>query len=270
MRNLRRSLLQRASLGLSVAALLGVTAGCSPAPQRNIAPTTGQLLPLQQGTRVQAGWAPLLSAAHLGERVKVYAVNMSMNVQNGSNSNTMTMYGQVNLPNRAALTLSMNGVSSQYYQQGTSAFERENGVWATTTPLTEINLYDSYASLISAASKANVPVYAFKQQYVVDEYCSVYEAVIPAKALKGQTLWSIPADGGAAAAGTLTGDVMAAFYIGKTSGQIREVDLLTTGGAPGTGSLVNQVHAVLFDINNEKLAQVQIPTTLVNQYIDQQ
>lgn len=257
MRKQSKRLGNRLGWGLSGIALLGLLTGCSPAAQHSIAPKTGQLLPLSEGTVSTTGWNRLVSAAQLGQSATMYYLNMSVDVANSTNTSTMSFYGPINPPDRIGMTMNIDGVSSQYYQQGQSAFKRVNGNWTQSAPLTGLNVYDSYATLIDAAATHQIPVYQFPQQYVVDEYCRVYEAKIPSSLVRGTPLWPT-------ASTSTTGDLFMAFYVGKSSGELREVDLAAAGGAAGTGSLVTHVHAVLFDINS-KVSKVAIPSTLVYQ-----
>lgn len=248
------------SMGTALALLV---TGCSPSTQHAVTRTPGQLQSLSLGQPAQSGWTPLSAASVKGEQLQQYVVNTAASVMNGRDRNSLSISGQVNAPDKALLTISLNGLSGLFYQQGNAAFQSINGKWMASSPIGNVNLFPAYTKLINAAQSAGLTIEKFPRQYVIDEYCAVYEASIPAALVK--TSGVTESVGATTATGTsapATGDVLFAFYVGQRTGVLREVAYTTSSSSAQT-NFTTTVNTQFGDLNQPG-AQVHIPQTLLH------
>jgi hypothetical protein len=237
---------------------------CGPAVQPMSSAASGTLSvlhPTKSGTLVSpAGWLTLAAGAQAGAQVQYYKEQLSASIVEGSLHSTFSVYGSLNLPDKASLALQEGNTSTNYFQQGKVAYYYDNGHWSNTSAITNLNVYPSYAHLIRQASAANIPLYQQKRTYVFDEYCDVYTSVLPVSMLSAMP------DFGAAAKGQ-SGQVAVTWYLGQTDHVLRKVDMQTVGGVPDIGSMQVNASMLVFDINSS-LAKVSVPKDLIKQLED--
>ncbi|MCL6548149.1 MAG: hypothetical protein K6T30_04475 [Alicyclobacillus sp.] len=252
----KRTTLRRLMKGaLAASVLFGGAVGCSPAPQ----PMADVVAPAQPG--VQAGelqaadWSAVEHAVQLGERSLVYKEKIAVQVSVGSIHSGFTVYGSVNAPDRASIGLHVNSDNFYFYQQGESAYAQTNLRWGQVPALSNLDVFPSFERLIQAARAAGVPVYREAQdEFVIDEYCAVYHASVPARLVPAFRDW------GGVSPGDMS-DVSYTFYIGQKDGQLREVTSDSVGQVQDVGAM--QIHSdlELFDLGQEQ-ALVSIPKSL--------
>lgn len=247
-------------------ALMLLVTGCSPSTQHALTQTPGQLQSLSFGHPVSNGWTLLSAASVKGEQLQQYVVNTAASVVDGRDRNSLSISGEVNSPDRALLTISLNGLSGQFYQQGNAAFQSINGKWMASSPIGNVNLFPAYTKLINAAQNAGLKIEKFPRQYVIDEYCIVYEASIPAAVVKTSGVTATATAGATAGTGistAATGNLLFAFYVGQRTGILREVAYTTSSSSAQT-NFVTTVNTE-FGALNQPTAQVNIPQTLLHQ-----
>ncbi len=249
-------MLRKTALRWSAAmmAVLTCLAGCSPAVQPS--PKDQRTAP---GTPVSADvWDTILAGAQNGIDANMYMIKSDVTMVQGPIHSSFSIYGAINAPDKAQLGFTAGNTYIQYYQQGKSAYYKDDGQWTQITALPQINPYDSFYHLIQSARARRVPLRKLDKQYVVDEYCDVYQALIPSD-LVGLALNWIPAYLEAK-----TGDVLYTFYIGQKDGVLRKVDMDSVSGLPAVGSMQCDSSTVIFDINQD-VAKVKLPQDLVAQ-----
>lgn len=245
--------------------LVAVVSGCGPSTEQAIAPPPGELQPLSQGQTASNGWGPVQQGVALGEKLQMYVVNTAATVVNGRAQSSFTLSGQVNLPDKALLTLSLDGQSDLYYQQGNAAYQSLNGKWMPSTPIGNVDVYTPYQKLVSAAVKAGIALREFSQQYVIDEYCTVYEAQIPASLLAtsgvSENLVGLTKTSATSAVTEQSGPILVAFYVGERTGVLREVAF--TGATSGADRNLTVIANTEISNLNQPNATVNIPQTLL-------
>jgi hypothetical protein len=248
MRQSMRSRAGRQAVGsvlVSLSVVVGVT-GCSPSTQVPVGgASTGVSLAPQLTSN--STWTPLVKAINLGMHATMYQEKVAITVSQGSVSNGFTVYGRVNPPNKISISLHQNGYNFNFYQQGLSAFDEQDTHWQQTPARSELNLFPSYRRLVDAAERSGqVPIVQLKPaQYVVDEYCNVYQASIPATLIQPlNTLDSSYHQG------DMT-QVLYTFYVGQKDGQLRQVITSSVGSTTGVGSVLVQSNTILFAINQK-------------------
>ncbi len=248
-------------------ALVAVVSGCGPSTEQAIAPPAGQLQALSQGAAASNGWAPVQNGVLLGEKLQKYIVNSAATIVNGRAKSSFTLYGQVNVPDTTLLAVSLNGQSDLYYQQGKAAYQAVNGKWMPSTPVGQVDVYRPYQKLVSAAMNQGITLKQFPRQYVIDEYCTVYEAEIPSSLLASSGV-STGLVGGATSSATSavtaqSGDILMAFYVGQRTGVLREVAF--TGATSGAHQNLTVTSNTEISNLNKPNANVIIPPTLLKQ-----
>jgi hypothetical protein len=237
-----------------IAAAAFVLPGCSPAVQSQTnQPSDEKGVPVPAST-----WDTILASARLGSAAKTYMVKTTGTLIQGSLHSSYSVYGGVNPPDRANFGFVEGNDYTKFYQQGKAAYYYDNGRWNQTQALSDINPYASYAAIIEAAAKRGVKLVQLKQEYVNDEYCDVYRAILPGDIANVKPNW-IPD----AMEGT-TGDIQYTFYVGQTDHYLRQVSTVSVGGLPHVGSMEADVDTVFFDMN-QPVAEVTLPKDLVQQ-----
>jgi hypothetical protein len=229
--------------------------GCGPAVQ-----------PLPADERTAVGtpvpvdvWDAILAGAKSGMDARTFMFKSDVTLVQGPIHSSFSVYGAVNPPDKAQLGFTSATDYIQYYQQGKSAYyNKDNGHWLQTTALPQINPYASFFDLIESARANRIPLRKLDRQYVVDEYCDVYQATIPSSSTRLQLNW-IPAHLAAE-----TGEVQYTFYVGEKDGLLRKVDTSSVSGLPDVGSMQCDSQTVIFDINQD-IAKVKLPPDLVTQ-----
>jgi len=246
-------MLNSAKLKVSMMSILGsvlILTGCSPSTQ---------LLPQQlnqQGVLQSNGWKTIQAAVQLGMSENMYKIKSAVTLIQGSQHTGFSVYGSINVPDSAALSIHENNFNIAFYQQGLSAYAQDNARWSQTNAISNIGVYPVYSKLLQHIQTRSIPVYQEKDEYVVDEYCKVFRMIIPGEHVAQLSVWSsgitLP---------TLS-QVQYTFFIGKKSGQLREVQTSSVGDLSQIGSVQVDSDTILFDIGN-KIAKVQIPNDLV-------
>lgn len=239
--------------GLSLVPVLFVVSGCSPAVQP---PAPDH--PLGTPTLAPSGWQVIMGAVQHNQQAGMFRMKMTTSVAAGAIRSTFSMYGSFNPPDRAAFTMQVNDVAEQFYQQGTSAYAQTLGGWSQTTALPSIDVMASYQLLVSHAGTDNVPVYRLKDTYVLDEYCQVYEAVVPAA-------WLPPLLGWEQFKPATDAKVQYYFYVGKNDGALREVTTNSVGSVTAAGPVSVSSDTMLFNIG-QPAAKVQFPVGLLKSF----
>lgn len=232
---------------------------CGPAVQR----TTGSSSnlptnPAKSGKLVPSStWLTLEASAQAGTQLQYYMEQITANMSQGSLHSDYSVYGTINPPDRAAIGIHEGNTNTYYYQQGKVAYYQDNGRWSLTDTLGNLDLFSSFANLISNASQAGVTLYQQKKAYVVDEYCDVYTSVLPAGMLS-----PLPSFSGTAA--EPMGAVAVTWYVGRTDHVLRRVDMQSVGSVTDIGQMQVNTSVLLFDINSP-YAKVTIPKNLEQQ-----
>ncbi|RIV29401.1 hypothetical protein D2Q93_00740 [Alicyclobacillaceae bacterium I2511] len=225
--------------------------GCSPSPQ--VSPS--QLGPSQPVS--DSVWQNILVAAKIGSSASMYKLKFDVSISQGGTSSDLTGYGNVQLPNRLWLMMVESGNSAQLYQQGSAAYAYDNGSWSQATPLKSVNLYQTYMSLIQAAQGQHIPLVQRNKQYVIDEYCSVYQAIIPSWLISSHPLWPGITD-------QEQGAALYTFYVGQQDHVLREVTTSSAVSQAPIGSMQVNSDLEMFGIGNST-SQVLLPPALINQ-----
>jgi hypothetical protein len=236
--------------------LVGLTfgaVGCTPAQQ------PFNTVDVEEGTPAPDAWKTLVKAALLGEQVQMYKIKMSVDVARGSTHSTFSVYGSINVPERALVSFHENTTNIQYYQQGLCAYQQlNNGRWTQTNAIDNLDVFPSYVRLMQSAMVNNIPVRQLKDTFVVDEYCQVFKATLPSSFTASLPIWD------KAVEPKYMGDIEYTFYVGKTDGQLREITTKSVESTAETGAFQIQSDTTLFDLNNDR-AKVMLPKDLIAQ-----
>lgn len=240
----------RVLTAITAVSVVFLAAGCSPAVQP-LAPNeiTGK------EPFVSGAWKAIANGVAHDEAAGMYRMKMNSSVAQGPVHSSFSMYGSFNPPDRAGFSLQVNNVSEQYYQQGTSAYVQTIGGWSQAQAMTNIDVFPSYQSLVSRAEQANIAVRQLKQQYVLDEFCNVYAASLPAGWLQPLADWQqqVPQNGGS---------VEYFFYIGQKDGALREVTTTSVGSVQDAGPVSISTDTVFWGIG-KSTSKVQFPPSLL-------
>lgn len=236
--------------GLSLVPVLFMASGCSPAVQP---PAPDH--PLGTPTLASTGWQVIMGAVQHNEQAGMFKMKMTTSVAEGAIRSAFSMYGAFNPPERASFAMQVNDVTEQYYQQGTSAYAQTLAGWSQTHALPNVDAMASYQLLVSHATTDNIPVYRLKDTYVLDEYCQVYEATVPAT-------WLPPLLGWRQLKPSVDAKVQYYFYVGKNDGALREVTTSSVGSVSSAGPVAVSSDTILFDIG-KATAKVQFPVGLL-------
>lgn len=233
---------------------LAVT-GCTPAvhPQPSTDVNTEQGKPVSLGA-----WDTVLNGAKLGLNTSKYMVKVDASLVQGPIHSSFSVYGGINLPDKADLGIAEATNYVKFYQQGKAAYFMDNGHWTQTNSLDNLNVYESYFRLIDQAKAQNVPLKQLDKAYVVDEYCDVYQAVIPSALVDKHPAW-MPTQ-----INTQTGDTEYTFYVGQKDHYLRRISTVSVAGLPKVGSMEANSDTVLFDIDQD-VAKINLPKDLVDQ-----
>ncbi|MFB5192481.1 hypothetical protein [Alicyclobacillus fastidiosus] len=244
---------------VAMLALAGLT-GCTPAVQ---APSSGAAT-AQTVIHTNVSWQPLSTAVDKSTTATMYKLESDVELKNGSMHTSYTVYGTVNLPDKASINIHENNFNISFYQQGQVAYADEASSWTQTQPMSNLGSYGSYQTLIQDAAAKQVSLIQLNRTFVVDEYCNVYQFTMPNQsvALPG-FLQQVP--------GAKSGDIGAnepieyTFYVGQKTGYIREVQTDSVNPVDQMGPVATDTTTTFFDIDEPKVAAVQVPQTLVTQ-----
>lgn len=247
----------RAFAGLACVAVF-LTVGCSPSEQPMATPTSN--IGQQSAAVVQSNvsFAPLKKAVLSGEESGKYKVKIAVSLGKGSIQTNLSVYGSVNVPERAALSIHENTTSTQFYQQGLSAYYQDNGPWSQVSPISNIDVFPQYIRLVQSASSHGNVLQQLKDAFVTDEYCSIYRVTLPATETQALPVWAKPVVPGD------VGNITYTFAVGKTDGQLREVTTTSVTSSALVGTITMKTDTLIFDLGND-IADVQPPQDLLKQ-----
>lgn len=238
------------SLLVAAATVVGVSA-CGPAVQ----PPSKNAQSTQSGVLDQTGWAALESAALQGESLSMYEIKTDVKILTGTMHSEYSVYGSVNMPDTTLLGVHEFNTNLYFYQQGLSAYAKENNEWTQTPAIANLDVFKSYAQIIHHASQAGIRLYRLPDAFVVDEFSTVYKAVLPSSMLQSLPLW------GRATTPLPLGNVVTTFAVGHKDGQLREVTASSVGTLEGVSALQFNTDTVLFALDKPQ-AQVRLPIDL--------
>ncbi|MCL6515662.1 hypothetical protein [Alicyclobacillus sp.] len=246
---------------VTLAAVAGLAAleGCTPATQPSDRPNAAQAVPLGP-----EAWRTVLNAAQAGESVKQYMIKLDVQSQQGSLRSSYAAYGAVNRPDRLSIDILNQGTDLYFYQQGQSAYFRQDGHWSPTPAIADVDAYQSYVRTIQQAMAHAAPLGKLPRVYVNDEYCDVYRTT-----MSGQDLWPGGVTAGDAALvwpvnpGQM-GAVQMTFYIGERTHVLRRVDAQSVGTVREIGTVQVDASTVFFDLD-APVARITLPKDLVRQ-----
>lgn len=245
-------------MALTSVTFLSLTA-CGPAVQPMTGTGAGSAVnPAKTGQQVPAStWQSIAQAAQAGMQIQYYKEQLTASMSQGSLHSNYSLYGSLNPPDGAYLTLREGNTSLDYYQHGQVAYYLDNGRWSATPDIPNVNVYSSYEQLIGRAGQAGVPLYQQKRAYVFDEYCDVYTSVLPAGMVSAlPSMDSVKTD--------KLGPVAVTWYVGQSDNLLRRVDMQTVGGISDIGEMQLNTSTLIFDINSP-VAKVSVPKDLVKQ-----
>ncbi|MCL6445741.1 MAG: hypothetical protein K6T83_20215 [Alicyclobacillus sp.] len=227
-------------------------AGCAPATQNTTVNPLGTPIPSPL-MHEPASWQAVIQGARQDQQAGMYMVKMQVSTAQGSLHSGFSVYGSINLPDRAALSITDNGDSEGYFQQGKSAYTKADYRWQQVDPLPNLDLSGSYLKLASRAASAAVPLTKVQDHvFVVNEFCTVYQATVPASLvvrLAGQPL-----------NGEMS-DVVYTFYVGNKSGYLLEVSTESVGASGEVGTMQVNSDTELFGFGKDT-SQVKVPNDL--------
>ncbi|WP_231862827.1 hypothetical protein [Alicyclobacillus mali (ex Roth et al. 2021)] len=213
----------------------------------------------------QAAWGPLVQAIEKSEAASMYKLQTAVNIQNGNLHTSFTVYGTIQQPDMASIQVHENNFNIAFYQQGQVAYQQDGTIWSPAQPVSTLNAYAGYRDVVEYAMAHHFPLVQMNRTYVVDEYCNVYRVIVPNGTV------SLPAFLGGAPGASSTelsshaSEVAYVFYVGQTTGYIRQIQTQSVGVVDSVGSLIMQTSTIFQDIDNTQLAKVQIPVSLAQQ-----
>ncbi|MCL6593894.1 MAG: hypothetical protein K6T31_07955 [Alicyclobacillus sp.] len=208
-----------------------------------------------------SAWAVLQDAASRSEQTDMYKVKVDVESQLGAIRSSLTGYGAVNLPQRVSLDVLAENDDLYYYQQGESAYARDDGHWAPAPALPQVDAFAAYQRVLTTGARLQIPLIKLPQVFVNDEYCDVYQASVPVQAL-WPDLAGVP--GGAPASGQQPAPVLYTFYVGQRDHLLRRVDSQSWTAVPPLGVLEVDASSVFFEMGQAS-ARIQLPKDLVRQ-----
>ncbi|MCL6637611.1 MAG: hypothetical protein K6T26_06665 [Alicyclobacillus sp.] len=240
-------------------------------------------------------WSLLQDAASRSEQTGMYKVKVDVESQLGAIRSSLTGYGAVNLPKRVSLDVLAENDDLYYYQQGESAYARDDGHWAPAPALPQVDAFAAYQRVLTKGAQLQVPLLKLPQVFVNDEYCDVYQASVPVQALwpdltftpdsdppagqpsaghrepayQEKTSNPFVAPGGVSQTATLDRhqpplSVLYTFYVGQRDHLLRRVDSQSWSAIPQMGVLEIDASSVFFEMGQAS-ARIQLPKDLVRQ-----
>ncbi|WAH35445.1 hypothetical protein [Alicyclobacillus dauci] len=251
----------RVKSAVMVAVCLAGLTGCTPSVQRpSIASATATKV-----TQTNVSWSALAQAVAKTSAASMYKIQSTVSLQNGSSHTSFTVYGTVNLPDKISVQVHENNFNISFYQQGKVAYADEQGQWNQTNALSNIDAFGGYQQIVHAAMADNLPLEKMNRTYVTDEYCDVYRVTMPDSTATVpaflQSLSALESKGEVA----VKEPIQYIFYVGETSGYIRQVQTQSVNSVNQVGPVATNTSTLFYDLDQEKVAQIQIPNSLVKQ-----
>lgn len=241
------------TMAISLAAICGLSA-CGPAVRNTSGTGTATTL----GTPVaDTNWNAIVSAAVSGAQISMYKLEVTSTLVQGSLHSTFSAYGAVNNPGKISLAITEGNAQTEFYQQGSTAYSYDNGDWSPSAALSNVDVYPTYESIARQAQQTKIALYQLPKAYVQDEYCNVYQSILPASLFASLAEWPNVSPGD-------VGKILVTWYVGQTDSVLRQVNTQSVGGIPAVGSVGINSSTLMFDLN-KKLAQIQIPKDLIRQ-----
>ncbi|KRW91005.1 hypothetical protein SD51_11615 [Alicyclobacillus tengchongensis] len=235
--------------------------GCAPGVQKaSIASGTATTI-----VKPDVSFAPLVVALHKSEQAQEYKLLTTVTIQNANLKTSFTEYGTLQMPNMANIQVHENNFNIGLYQQGQVAYQQDGTVWSKTEPVANLDAYQGYADIIDKAMQDHLQLAQMDRTYVVDEYCDVYRVIVPNGVAGLPTFLQQTAGTSIPSIASHSSPVEYIFYVGESSGYIRQVQTQSVNVVDAVGSLSIQTSTIFSDIDNAQLAQVQIPSSLVGQ-----
>ncbi|GEO24766.1 hypothetical protein AAC03nite_05510 [Alicyclobacillus acidoterrestris] len=241
-------------------ALAGLT-GCTPAVQAPSSSTTSTAVTV---TAKNVSWTPLTKAVNKSTAASMYKLESDVELKNGSMHTSYTVYGTVNLPDRASISVHENNFNISFYQQGKVAYADETSSWTQTDPIQDLRSFNSYAQLVQTAAGKHLTLEKLNRTFVVDEYCDVYRFTMPNQSVQLPGFLQQVAGNNRSTLGS-NEPIQYTFYVGQTTGFVREVQTDSINPVDQLGPVVTDTSTTFFDIDEPKVAAVKIPQTLVKQ-----
>jgi hypothetical protein len=232
-------------------------AGCSPSSQPPQTPDLGT------GTVSRGAMSELQQAIELGEQSGKYKVKSDVQLLQGTIHANFSVYGAVNLPDKASLSFHESNFNISFYQQGQSAYSLVNAQWLPTAPVQSVDVFPAYARLLQYVEHSNTPVYKLKDLFDVDEVCHVYQLTVPGQNVAGLSMW------GNGFKLNQISNVTYTFMVGTKSHFLIEVKTESVGAIEGMGGQNIESDTVLYD-QGQDIANISIPNNLVTQLQNQQ
>lgn len=245
--------------GISMASLcLLVLTGCAPGIQTTSVGSTSATNVVQ----ANVNWNSLEQAVKKSAQSTLYRIKSDVSLQNGSLHTNYSVYGTVQLPDRASIQVHENSFNISLYQQGQVAYADEKNAWTKTSPIVNYDAFAGYQQVVQSALKNHLSLQQLNRTYVVDEYCDVYRFTLPSSAapvsdfLQGNSVTNAQSQ-------TLGESIQYTMYIGQTTGYLRQIETQSINTVDQMGPIETKTTTTFFDIDDPQVAQVQIPPTLV-------
>ncbi len=248
----------------SIVAVLSLTvmlSGCSPSAQPPQNPNS--VANLGTGKVSSDAINELERAVQLGEQSGKYKMKSNVQLLQGTIHTDFSVYGTINLPDRASLSFHENNFNISFYQQGQSAYSLANSQWTPASPISGIDVFPGYARLLAHVAESKTPIYQLKDTYDVDEYCHVYQVSVPGQDVASLSMWG----NGFKLNGI--SNVTYTFFVGIKDNLLIEVQTESVGAVSGIGGENVESDTVLYD-QGKDIANISIPNNLVTQFQKQQ
>lgn len=246
-------------LPLSLLFVTGAATGCSPAvqpPQAQQTLSSGATPPPINVPGSSADWGVIKRGVTISGESGLYMEKILVDVSQGTLHSDLSVYGAVNGATNTSLAFHENSRNMKYYQQNQSAYEQDNSQWSQVAPLRNVDVWPSYQALVDASSSGGIRLEMLHMapRFVVDEYCDVYQAVIPPHFVP------VVSQFGNAGAANSSG-VVYTFFVGQHDHAVREVSTQSVGAVENVGGVQITTDAVFFAIASNN-ALMQIPFDL--------
>ncbi|WP_018132933.1 hypothetical protein [Effusibacillus pohliae] len=239
-------LLQAVVLALPLAAALG---GCSP---QLSAPNSNEI-PLEQKEKKPApdGWAKIVESVEKSRQISKFGISGTLETREQNRFHRSSVYGHVILPDQAEMSQSVDGRSYYIFQDKTSAYYREEGVWR---PISRLQLPDPWDSLQKLAKIQPPRVDRLEDMtFLKLNDTEVYQFEADAIDVAG-----LPVSQGKKMPSRYT------IYIDKDTRFIRQIQILSTSEVDDIGTVVTTATIKFFDQNNKDV-QISMPASLKEQ-----